>query len=306
MLVGLVVLLSAACSGVRVEAARFDADRVIADAEVQCGFGPRIPGTEAHKRTRDWLAAELEAAGLHVEFQEFDTVLPLTGEKVVGWNLLGAPAQFAPGDAILLSAHWDTRPFADEEAGESDRVAFPGANDGAASAAFVIEIIRSVRGTPLEHRLAVALYDVEDAGISGQMESWCLGSQHAAKNPPDWMGRIALGINIDMIAHPGVQLRKEAFSLGSAPGAVNRLWQTGRDLAPKVFLDQVRPPVMDDHVPFIREGYAYIDLIGLPNPHWHRVSDRPENLDRQSIQAVGLVLLEFLREELAGPSVPGW
>lgn len=303
---GLVLMFSAACSGARVEAARFDAARVIADAEAQCAFGPRVPGTEAHRRTRDWLAARLESAGLVVEIQPFDAVLPMTGEAVEGWNLWAAPPAFAPGDAVLLSAHWDTRPYADEEPETLGRQPFPGANDGAASAAFVIEMVRAARGTPLEGRLAIALFDVEDAGVAGEMDSWCLGSQHAARNVPDWMGRIALGINIDMIAHRDVRLRKEGYSLESAPGAVDRLWRIGRDLAPSVFVNQSRSPVMDDHVPFIREGYAYIDLIGLPNPHWHRLSDRPEQLDGASIDALGRVLTEFLREEFArGPERAG-
>jgi hypothetical protein len=55
---------------------------------------------------------------------------------------------------------------------------------------------------------------------------------------------------------------------------------------------------MDDHVPFILKGFRYIDLIGLPNPTWHKLSDTPENLDRRSISIVGRVLLEFLGQEL--------
>jgi hypothetical protein len=101
-----------------------------------------------------------------------------------------------------------------------------------------------------------------------------------------------------MIASRNVELRREGWSEDSAPGAMDRLWKIGGDLAPRTFIDEPRPPVMDDHVPFILKGFRYIDLVGLPNPTWHKLSDTPENLDRRSISIVGRVLLEFLGQEL--------
>lgn len=275
-----------------------DADRVIRDATVQCEFGPRIPGTLAHRKARDWIRAELEALGMDVFVQEFQAVLALTGRRTTAWNLWAVPSGTQQGDLILLSAHWDTRPFADEEPRGSREYAFPGANDGAASVAFVLEILRQAQGTPLEDHLAAAFFDAEDSGVQGQSDSWCIGSQYGAAHPPAWMERVTLGINIDMIASPGVELRREGWSEASAPEAMDRLWRIGRDLAPRTFLNQPRPKVMDDHVPFVQKGYRYINLIGLPNPHWHRRSDTPENLDARSISQVGQVLLEFLAQEL--------
>jgi hypothetical protein len=298
------VAIAGHCGPLSVSAAPLEVDpgRVIELTEVQCALGPRVPGTEAHGQGRDWIVAELEALGLEVEVQAFEADLALTGERATAWNVWARPPQMADEEVILLSAHWDTRPFADEEPEGQPNTPFPGANDGAASVAFVLEVLRVTRGTELENRIAAAFFDAEDSGVRGDRESWCLGAQYGARNPPGWMDRVALGINIDMIAHSGVTLRREAMSQKSAPGAMDRLWRIGGDLAPHVFIDRVRLPVIDDHLPFIQQGYRYIVLIGLPNPHWHRLSDRPENLDPASIGPVGAVLLEFLARELRGGS----
>lgn len=293
--------LLVACQAPEIEAAPFDADRVIRDATIQCEFGPRIPGTPAHEQTRDWIRKEMEALGLEVEVQEFETELPLTRDRVTAWNLWGRPSKPEGRDLILLSAHWDTRPFADEEPSGDREHPFDGANDGAASVAFVLEILRRTRGTPLDGRIAAAFFDAEDSGIQGQPESWCLGAQYGAAHPPSWMDRVRLGVNIDMIASPDLELRREGWSEFSAPEVMDRLWRIGRDLAPGTFVNEGRPKVTDDHVPFIEKGVRYINLIGLPNRHWHRRSDTPENLDAESVMRVGQVLLEFLEQEIDGP-----
>lgn len=305
------LLLVLGCGSTQARAASFDAGRVIDDTAAQCDFGPRIPGTPAHAAARDWIRSRMEAAGLRVEVQPFTAELALTASTAPAWNLWGSPkawdgASAPPGgkDVILLSAHWDTRPWADEEPEGSPTTPFLGANDGAAGVAFILELLRQIQGTDMADRVAVVFFDAEDSGVSGDPESWCKGSHYAAAHPPAWMSRVALGINFDMIAHPGLELRREAYSLEAAPGAVERLWRIGRDLAPRVFIDETRGAVIDDHLPFIRAGYAYIDLIGLPNAHWHRTSDLPGNLDRASIRQVGLVLLEFLPLEFLRMSAP--
>jgi glutaminyl-peptide cyclotransferase len=304
-LCGLVVALALGLGTRAAGAERFDAARVIEDARTQCDFGPRIPGTPAHEAAKNWIRHRMESLGLEVWEQPFVADLALTGDRAQAWNLWGAPPGMSAGDdagtedIILLSAHWDTRPWADEEPPGRPRTPFLGANDGAASVAFVLEVLRVLRDRPSAGRLAVVFFDAEDSGIPGDSESWGLGAQYAVAHPPAWLGRLQLGINIDMIASPGVELRREGWSRHSAPDALDRLWRVGRDLAPMVFLDENRPGVIDDHLPFVEAGYRYINLIGLPNPHWHRLSDTPDNLDPVSIRRVGGVLLEFLRQELA-------
>ncbi len=292
-------------------AAPFDADRAMEDIRAQCDLGPRIPGTVAHAEAHEWISARLAETGLKVSEQPFQTELALIEkEDVQAWNIWGVPesAAGAPDaantagakDLILLSAHWDTRPWADRDRAESGRAAFDGANDGAAGVASILEIIRSLRGTRLEGRIAVVFFDAEDSGINGagNEETWCKGSQFAVANLPPWFSRVRLGINLDMISGSDLVLRREPHSIDSAPNEVEALWRIGRDFEPNIFVREKMPPMIDDHLAFVKAGYPYIDLIGLPYKHWHRTGDIPENCDAAVMRKVAGILVQFIRAEL--------
>ncbi len=287
-------------------AERFDGERALKSIEAQCGFGPRIPGTAAHERTRLWIKAELEAVGRVVWEQPFAARLALTGASIQGWNLWGLPAGWDAQDPdlregpplILLSGHWDTRPSADNELFESRRLPFPGANDGGSGVAVILELARAVRDESWADRVVLAFWDAEDSGVAGDEASWCLGSRHAANHPPAWLSRLHLGVNLDMVGGKGLRLSRELHSLRSQPGPVGRLWTLGRRHAPSIFSRETIGPMLDDHVPFLQAGFPYIDLIGLPYPYWHRLGDAPDQCDAEVMAQLGEVLIRFIPEEL--------
>ena len=74
-------------------------------------------------------------------------------------------------------------------------------------------------------------------------------------------------------------------------------WRVGIDLVPDVFVDKELGSMIDDHYSFIREKLPFIDLIGLPYAHWHRISDTPDKCDGHVMSKLGNVLIEFLRRE---------
>lgn len=305
----------------RIAAAPFDGQRAMADVRKQCSFGARIPGTAGHLACRDWIKSQIEEVGLVVWEQPFHTKLPLINGEADAWNLWGVPPALAGGDAskypaqvIVLSAHWDTRPIADQEPAKSaseksppeksqpeksQKEPFLGANDGGSGVAVALGIARAIRGTPLEGRVALAFFDAEDSGIQKNMESWCLGSAYAAANPPSWIKRMKLGINLDMVGGKGLKLSKEGFSFESYPKEVNRLWKIGFDLAPSVFVKSDVGSVEDDHRRFIQKGYPFINLIGFPYDQWHKLGDKPEACDARAMTLVAMTLVEFVRQELA-------
>ncbi len=93
--------------------ARFNADSAYAFIEKQVSFGPRVPNTEAHDLCGLYLQEKLRAYADRVEIQPF-------GVNYLGntpWRLTNIIATFNPEatDRILLCAHWDTRPPADED-----------------------------------------------------------------------------------------------------------------------------------------------------------------------------------------------
>lgn len=286
----------------------FDGERALADTRAQCELGPRVPGTEAHVKGREWIKAQIEAAGWKAWDQPFTAELALTGATAPAWNLWGLPPTMNPAapagsgerDLFVLSAHWDTRPYADDDfsRGKDAAVRFQGANDGAAGVAVVLEIARAIAGSPLAERVVLVFFDAEDSGVRNADATWCIGSQYAADHPMPWFDRIKLGINLDMIAHRGMKLSRENHSMRAHPFAVDRLYKIGLRRQPYVFTRGTIGPMIDDHLPFIRSGVPYIDLIGLPYDYWHRLGDTPDECDPEVMAAVGSVLIEFMATEL--------
>jgi len=218
---------------------KFNSAPAFADLEAQCALGPRIPGTDAHRAGRDWIARRLRELGYRVWLQRFQDTNPLTGESVEAWNVWGIPAAWGPDTSgpetespalaakpdsfILLSAHWDTRPWADEEPLASKRQPFLGANDGASGVAVALEVARTLKGRGLENRVALVFYDLEDSGIHGKTEGWSRGAQFALAHLPPWFGRLRVGINLDMVAGKELVLRREAYGEKVAPDPSQRL-----------------------------------------------------------------------------------
>ena len=301
------ILCGAGCSASTPAAAgSFDGARALADVRAQCGFGPRIPGTEGHASAGAWIKDQIAELGWTLWEQPFSARLAMTGANVKASNLWALPkgltragtGETSEEPLIIISAHWDTRPWADREPRGRPNRPFLSANDGASGVAIALGIARAVKDTPLADRLVLAFFDAEDSGIQNVDESWCLGSRHAAANPPDWIRRVRLGINLDMVGHRGLKLSREIHSLRAEPAAMARLWRTGRSLAPEIFTRGTVGPILDDHYPFIQAGVPYIDLIGLPYAYWHRMQDTPEQCDAGVMERLALVLIEFIKNEL--------
>lgn len=276
--------------------AAFDADRAARLIREQCDLGPRIPGTPAHDKCREWIGRQLRELGMTVQFQDFETSLPLTGQKARASNIWGLPSADGPtSPALIISAHWDTRPFADQDPSGTNPPML-GANDGAAGVAFALEFYRSLADAPLLRRhIVVVFWDAEDAGITGGNEAtWALGARYAAAHQPAWIKRVALGINIDMPAGADLSLKRETFSMKSAPWAVDEIWRIGLDLQPRRFSNE-ELATSDDHRPWIDAGVPYIDLIGWPYQHWHTAADTPEHCDPKSMRALAEVLDHYIR-----------
>ena len=91
---------------------RPDGERALARVRSQVARGPRVSDTPGNKAVREWIAGELERLGGKVERQAFvDTV---AGRAVPLVNVIG---RFGPatGRRVALLAHFDSRPWCDED-----------------------------------------------------------------------------------------------------------------------------------------------------------------------------------------------
>lgn len=278
-------------------ASAFDGRRAKGLISEQCDLGPRIPGTPAHKAGQEWIAGQLRQLGYTVWLQPFHVKLPLSGAEVEACNIWGLPAADGPtSSCVVLSAHWDTRPWADRDP-SGEKVTMLGANDGASGVAMVLELARGLRQTSLKDHMVLAFWDAEDAGVNEESDSWCLGARYAATHRVRWMGRIRLGINLDMVGGEDLALNPETNSQKSAPWAVEELWQIGEAIGPQVFREDDPKTMIDDHLPWIRQGVPFIDLIGFPYRYWHTAGDTPEHCSAAAMEPVGNTLANYLLSE---------
>ena len=143
---------------VSIEVPSFDTDSAYAYIERQVQFGFRVPNTPAHLATADYLSSELARHGAVVEVQQ-GTVTAYDGTELSIRNIIGS---FSPEkkNRILLFAHWDSRPYADNDPDKSKhRQPIAGADDGASGVGVLLEIARQIgkRHTALSQTLSFCI-----------------------------------------------------------------------------------------------------------------------------------------------------
>ena len=105
----------------------FDPDSAYQFVQAQVDFGPRVPGSQAHKNCGDWMVESVKRYGAVVT-EQTGKVKAFTGKELPLRNII-ASWQPEKKSRILLFAHWDTRPFADQD-NENISKPIDGANDG--------------------------------------------------------------------------------------------------------------------------------------------------------------------------------
>ncbi|MDP9348716.1 MAG: M28 family peptidase, partial [Gemmatimonadota bacterium] len=173
----------------------FDAGRAMEHVRRQVGFGPRVPGSEGHRAQLEWMRSFLAEKADTVVVQPF-TYTTTGGETLRLTNLF---ARFRPEltERVLLVAHWDTRPRADQAPDPADRARpIPGANDGASGVAVLMELASLFARRPPPVGVDLLLVDGEDYGPTG--DDMYLGAKHFARNPPPGY-RPLYGVLLDMV-----------------------------------------------------------------------------------------------------------
>ncbi len=275
----------------------FDGGRAYDLLVQQCDLGPRNPGSAGHRAAIDFLSSELKKWADSVETDAFtyrdakvDTVVALTNIK----GVFNARAT----ERILLCAHWDTRPYADQETDPKKRTQpIPGANDGASGVAVLLEVARVLRQIPPVKGVDIVLFDGEDygRGLNGDVSDYFLGARRfAAVSKGKYAPR--MGILLDMIGDKDLTIYHEGNSNRTYPDHVARVWQAAATLGYRQFIHQDKYTISDDHLPLIEAGIPCIDLIDFDYPPWHTTGDTPDKCSAQSLKAVGDVVLKVVYE----------
>lgn len=287
-----------------ISAGEFDGARAFQYLEKQCSFGPRNPGSPGHSACRQFLVKELQKFAAEVEEQPFLYYDALRKQTLNMTNIL---ARFNPtaekhGRAsLLLCAHWDTRPTADEDRHKENRnQPILGANDGASGVAVLLEIARQLSQVSPTVGIDIVLFDGEDYGREGHLEEYFLGSRHFVEANTSFYPRYA--VLLDMVGDAQLRLPIERFSRENAPAVVDKIWNLAASMARDEFVYEDGLYVQDDHVILNEAGIPAVDIIDFSYPeegrnYWHTTEDTPDKCSPQSLAAVGSVLLKLIYDE---------
>jgi hypothetical protein len=282
---------------------RFDEDHAFSYLVAQCDFGPRNPGSDGYYACLDYLITELDQSANEIILQDFSYQEQRYNKR---YNLENIVARYNPDSEFqtIISAHWDTRPWADQEDLRQDRdQPIIGANDGASGVAILLELAKIMGENPPPIGVNLVFFDGEDLGVPGENSTYCQGSRFFAKNLP--IPRPNEAINLDMVGDKQLVLPIERYSLEYHPKLVRHLWDRAKDMGLDAFIGRVDYAIYDDHIPLNEiAGIPSIDLIDFKYPNsyanfWHTMNDIPENCSEESLGQVGALMVDYIynREE---------
>ncbi|MFM1800771.1 MAG: hypothetical protein RJA81_123 [Planctomycetota bacterium] len=282
--------------------AAIDGARAFGYLKQICDLGPRPAGSEANTRQREMVAEHFRNNGLEIREQSFDAIDPSNRSRKKLTNLIGV---WNPQKRrrVVIGAHYDTRPFPDQDPDPAKRRnRFIGANDGASGVALLMEISKHLPKMNTEWGVDLVLFDGEEL-VYQDGDPYFLGSRHFARQyladakKRSWS--YEAGLVLDMVADKNLLIEQEQYSMEYAPKVVREIWDAAEKLGEKRFSRSVGPAVLDDHIPLNQARIPTADLIDFEYPHWHTVNDTPEQCSGESMAAVGRVVTAWLS---LGPS----
>jgi hypothetical protein len=294
-LVGL-ALFAAACPETAADVRPFDGDKALDYVGQQLAFGPRIPGTEGHRRTGDWIVSLMRERADTVIEQRW-THTTANGDSLPLRNVFARFRHDRP-DRVLFVAHWDTRPRADSDADSARRLLpVPGANDGASGVAVLIAIADLLKATPPNVGVDLLFVDGEDYGTFGPPDvDVLIGSTYFAEHLPAPDYRPLFGVLWDMVGDRDLRIQKETWSVQRAGDVVERVWRVARELGYERYFDPTEyGPITDDHLPLQAKGIPIIDVIDIAYSAHHTREDTFDKVSALSLKIVGDVAWALLR-----------
>jgi Zn-dependent M28 family amino/carboxypeptidase len=265
-----------------------DSARLLSDVAVLAhdSMQGRAPGTGGSLRARAFLERALRETGARPLGGGFTR--PFEWPRGSGVNLVAAvQGRSDAEDVIVLTAHYD-------HVGVRDGEIFNGADDNASGAAALLEIARRVVADPLEHTLIVALLDAEEDGSRG--------ARALVADPPIALERIALDVNLDMVARTAGLLWASGASHTPALRPVLERVAAAAPVTLRLGHDRPNAPEGDDwtqlsdHAAFHERGIPFVYFGVEDHVDYHRPTDDFERIDPGEFVAAVQTILLGLRE----------
>lgn len=289
----------------------FNADSAYIYLQEQCDFGPRTMNSTAHDKCEKWIIQKFEQYGCKVTTQKA-TLNGYDGTPLRSTNIM---ASYNPEATtrIMFCAHWDCRPWADNDPDSTNwHKPIIAANDAASGVGVMIELARILKGSGLELGVDFVCFDAEDYGTPQWFEgedpgdTWALGAQYFANNLPEGYAP-RYGILLDMVGGVGAKFYREGMSMQYAPAIVKKVWNAARQVGYGSYFPKADGGMItDDHIPVNQTAnIPCIDVIPYyPDcsqssfgPTWHTIADNMDNIDNNTLKAVGQTMVQVLFTE---------
>ncbi len=278
-------------------------------------FGPRWPGSPAHKKVEDYLRMRIKAivADGQVEEDAFTAQTPVGPLPMRNFI-----AKF-PGTrdgVIVIASHYDTNyPLR--------KTNYVGANDGACTSALLLELAHHLQGEldsvpgkvdfagRVRHLNNVKrpgysvwlMWDDGEEAIQDDKIAWTdddslYGVRHLAEawTKDGTIKRMKAFLLLDMIGDADLGVLRDG---NSTPWLEDLVGQAADRLTYKSYFFATQSAVEDDHIPFAKLGVPVADLIdfqyGYNNVYWHTTQDTVDKLSAKSLEIVGSTTLETVK-----------
>jgi len=296
-----------------VNAPPFSSDSAYSYTQTQVDFGPRDMNSKAHDACGKWLIAKAKTLADTVYVQTFD-VTAYDGKVLKCTNII---ASFNPRATtrILLTSHWDSRPWADQDKVDRNKPILS-ASDGASGCGTLMEVARAIKSKP-NSNVGVDIFfnDAEDYGYTSTLadlvkiknpaedneDTYCLGAQYWSRNPHVAGYKADFGVLLDMAAGHDAVFTRDGTSTFMAGWVQDLIWSNGQQIGfGNYFSNQNTPALTDDHY-YINKiaKIPTVDIIAydanssshlFPN-YWHTHNDNMSVIDKNTLDAVGKTLL---------------
>ncbi len=261
----------------------------------QVSFGPRVPGTDAQIKCRDWMIEELKKSCDDVHVQSFSYHWSVTNKDLNIYNVIGTQNWKDAKVRCVLLAHWDSRPWADENDSPwnhdyREQHPIPGADDGASGVGVILELAQAIKDKHPNVGIMYLLDDGEDLGPD--IKQMLLGVDYFADHLPD--PKPDYGILLDMIGQQNLVVGMEQESYKRAKRLTEQFFlNAGHAGLGKTFPYEIGDDLEDDHLPLLDKGIPTLDLIDFRYPYWHTLQDTPEHCSEDALQQTGNALESF-------------
>lgn len=286
--------------GQAMKPAPFDGKQAMKYLEAICALGPRISGSTSMKKQQELVKKHFESLGAKVQMQTFMARQNNVKGEVEMTNII---VSFQPEKKrrVILCSHYDTRPMADQEPDPRNwKKPFVSANDGGSGVALMMELGNHMKDLKTNVGVDFVIFDGEEYIFKAEganRDRYFIGSEYFAKAWRQSKDRCeySAAILLDMVAGKTLHLPVEINSYRRYPKLCEEVWAIAREQNAKAFIWDRGHEVQDDHLELQKVGIPAIDIIDFDYPHWHRLTDTPENCSAASFEQVARVLSVWLQ-----------